>query len=204
MTITIPSTDTVCGPLLQQLAQKVENLAESGMSRYPDWSWNPSASKALLHTINDASVSLNGTDPNRLYARLAAWLRTDGWNVQRGTFDDETRGETRPPTRDVVILESLDDASAAAVLAHEAAHITLGHPDDWFTHTMFPEVQESAAEATAYLVGSLNGLDTSDLSVGYIAGWAGPNYRDMFGLIADDVTRAAATISRAIDAQKGI
>lgn len=151
--------------------------------------------------VNQLSNPLSAGDPQRLYARTAEWLARDGWKVYRAPFVDETRGETRGWESRVQIADSLDDASAAAVLIHEAAHITLGHIYE--DYSGYREMFEVEAESTSYIVAGLHGLDTSSLAVGYVAGW-GQGQEDFVRTVVLASSRIASGVERITDAIDGI
>jgi hypothetical protein len=72
-----------------------------------------------------------------------------------------------------VIEETLQPAMAAKTALHEAAHVTLGHTEaDHAEYATHRGVWETEAESVAHVLAGLLGLDTSEYSIGYIAGWA--------------------------------
>lgn len=73
-----------------------------------------------------------------------------------------------PSKRDIVIGQELDSAGRAATLVHEVAHMHM------HLESKAPTSQkEIEAESVAYLVAAWNGLDLTDRTVNYVAGWAG-------------------------------
>jgi len=69
-----------------------------------------------------------------------------------------------------VIRNDLPQLQMIKTMIHECAHAKLGHgnkEDKWDRQT-----HEVQAESVAYWVTSMLGLDTSDYSFGYIAGWS--------------------------------
>lgn len=81
-------------------------------------------------------------------------------------------GDTNTRTREVRIKPA-EQAHMVAVLAHEAAHLTLHMPeDDTRRYVEHRGDQEVEAESVAYIVCDRLGLDTSTTSTAYMAGWA--------------------------------
>lgn len=58
-------------------------------------------------------------------------------------------------------------------LTHEIAHAMLHDPDDGRPQAISREQCELEAESTTHITCQSLGLDTSDYSFGYVAGWAG-------------------------------
>src|SRR5206468_252401 len=108
-----------------------------------------------------------------LYARLADWMRSDGWNVESvppstlAVHGQETNGVTVYPARSVQVRDDLAPSQAFKTLVHERAH-TLLH--DGTTATR--ELVECEAESAAYVVLSALGIDAGAYSFGYVAGWS--------------------------------
>lgn len=79
-------------------------------------------------------------------------------------------GYFSPAERRIVIKRDLSELQTIKTIIHEIAHATLGHggkEDKWDRKS-----KEVQAESVAYWVTSMLNLDTSDYSLGYIAGWS--------------------------------
>ena len=79
-------------------------------------------------------------------------------------------GYFSPATQSIVVKEGMSELQTIKTMIHEIAHATLGHggkDDKWDRET-----KEVQAESVAYWVTQMVGLDTSDYSFGYIAGWS--------------------------------
>ena len=134
----------------------------------------PVTDEATQERVNAELHNLTGDDPHHIFDRVVKLLTDSGWSVEFGEMPDaETHGYTDPKAHKVMIADGLSDAMKAYVVMHEAGHVWLRHIDDPFTHILFPEIQEMEAEVFAYVAGGLQGLDTSDTSVGYVASWGG-------------------------------
>ena len=118
---------------------------------------------------------LQGVDHAELFARVSEWMQSQGWSVTRESIRGEANGYcTIDGTRRIVVETDLSDAHAAKTVIHEAAHALL-HTDEDGKATPEPDTAtcELEAESVAYVLAGLHDLDTSDYSVGYLAGWSG-------------------------------
>ncbi len=68
-----------------------------------------------------------------------------------------------------MVRDDVDDAQAVKTLAHEAGHVIL-HPDQQGRECR--GILEVEAESVAYMVTSAHGLDSSQYTFNYVAGWA--------------------------------
>ena len=139
-----------------------------------DWmrTKNPNA-RAWVDLASPAHT-LIGDDPADIYTRAADYITAQGWTVTREQIAEEgTNGYTTTDgTRRIVVADNLTDAQAAKTMLHETAH-ALMHTDieaaDYIAHRGRCEVE---AESVAYITAGMLGVDTSNYSIGYIAGWS--------------------------------
>lgn len=87
------------------------------------------------------------------------------------TIDELTgpNGVTKPSSKEVIVDGRLSPAQATKTTVHELAHVLLHSSKGEFTCRGTGEVE---AESVAYVVCAAAGLDTSQYSVKYVAGWA--------------------------------
>ena len=81
-------------------------------------------------------------------------------------------GMTDYEARTVAVRENMDPAAQVKTLAHELAHVRLDGPnqqDDAREHRGISEVR---AESVALMIAAAHGMDTSDYTIPYVAGWA--------------------------------
>lgn len=78
-------------------------------------------------------------------------------------------GVTRPVGREVVVDARLEGAQITKTTVHELAHVLMHADSKAIDCRGRVEVE---AESVAYVVCGAAGLDTSDYSVAYVAGWA--------------------------------
>lgn len=140
---------------------------------------------------------LLGEDEGEIFERTAEFMRGRGWDV---ALEDITReglnGYTNPATRQIRVDEKMSPAQRAKTMIHEAAHAIL-HVDDIEGETGHRGIRETEAESVAYVVAALLGLDTSDYSIGYVAGWAGADV-DLIRSTATNVLRAVGVLAEAL------
>lgn len=74
-------------------------------------------------------------------------------------------------TQNIVIAEGMSELQTIKTLIHEIAHSIL-HGEEGEQHLADRNTKEVQAESIAYTVCQHYGLDTSDYSFGYVAGWS--------------------------------
>ena len=118
--------------------------------------------------IGEAAL-LTGQAPVGLWERLQGLLEERGFNVRRGVDLGGPNGYTDFSRRLVMVRDDVDDAQAVKTLAHEAGHVFL-HPDQQGRECR--GILEVEAESVAYMITSAHGLDSSQYTFNYVAGWA--------------------------------
>ena len=89
------------------------------------------------------------------------------------SFEDipgSANGYYAPQSGKIVVQSDMSQLQTIKTMIHEIAHAKLGHggeDDKWDK-----ESKEVQAESPAFWVAGMLGLDTSDYSFGYIAGWS--------------------------------
>lgn len=143
---------------------------------------------------------LTGADQPGIYGAVEDFLTGLGWTVTREQLPGTENGYTTcDGSRRVVISTGLEPAHAAKTILHEAAHVLL-HTEETITDREYVEhrgERETAAESVAYVVAGLLGLDTSDFTIGYVAGWSHGD-TELIRRTASDVHAAVKTITDAI------
>ncbi|GAA1392806.1 ArdC-like ssDNA-binding domain-containing protein [Luteococcus peritonei] len=113
---------------------------------------------------------LTGRAPEGLWQSLASLVHAQGFRLERGDCRG-ANGYTDYTTRTVKVRDDVDDAQAVKTLAHELGHVLLHQP----TTDAAPvcrDRREVEAESVAYLVTAAHGLDSSQYTFTYVAGWA--------------------------------
>lgn len=85
----------------------------------------------------------------------------------------EAKGYYSPVDDKIVIKKDLSEVQTIKTLLHESAHALLDHGNKKKDPDYTPDrsAHEVQAESVAFTVCSYYGIDTSDYSFGYIAGW---------------------------------
>ena len=119
----------------------------------------------LVHMLDG---KLDNYEDVRKAVESAAPCRVDYWALGA----NKANGFYRPKENQIVVKKGMTEAQTIKTLLHETAHARLHNPDG-------PEkeadrrTKEVQAESIAYVVSGRLGLDTSEYSFGYVAGWAG-------------------------------
>jgi hypothetical protein len=145
---------------------------------------------------------LRGPAPERLWDSLASLVERDLYALERGDCGG-ANGFTRFDARVIRIRSDVEPAQAAKTLAHEVGHVRAEHgirfADRYQRSVDCRGVAEVEAESIAFLVAATAGLDSSDYTVPYVAGWAGGNTE----LLKDTASRVLA-VSRGIVDDAGL
>ena len=151
-----------------------------------------------------APLLLRGPAPQRLWESLASLVERDSYSLERGDCGG-ANGFTRFDERLIRIRDDVEPAQAAKTLAHEVGHVRGEHEtrfkDKYRQSGACRGVAEVEAESIAFLVAASSGLDSSDYTVPYVAGWAGGDVELLKGTAS-----RVLTVSREIldDARLGL
>lgn len=152
--------------------------------------------------VSEVARKLEGEDAAGICTAVAAYLVSSGVIVKRENITNGANGYTRKQDDGstlVVVDDRHSPAQAAKTMLHEAAHITLGHVDDDYSEYVAHRGRyEVEAESVAYVVAGLLGLDTSEYSTGYVAGWATKAEADVLKETAARVLAASHTLAEAL------
>ncbi|XTP38598.1 hypothetical protein ACORG1_34695 (plasmid) [Mycobacterium sp. TJFP1] len=119
-----------------------------------------------------------GVAPPEMHAELEKQINAHGYTVERVELpEDGPEAYTQDkPTKKVVVSTRHSDAHAAVCLAHELAHIQMGHMERHHEYHSGPDGQrptmEVEAESVAYVIARHYGLNPGGSSFAYIDGWA--------------------------------
>lgn len=108
-----------------------------------------------------------------VYERLAAWITTQGWSVERSGWDMREGGYTAHSTRQIVVHGGLAGWAAVETLTHEIAHALLHGAEDERPHAG-EHRGDMEAEAESVAFGLLTAFGQGDLARGsarYAAEW---------------------------------
>lgn len=114
--------------------------------------------------------TLNGTVQDYALFREALCLASPV-PVRFEETEGNSHGYYRPIDADIIICRGMSEKQTIKTMIHEIAHALLHNPyprDDYDTRNR----REIEAESIAYAVSSYYGIDTSEYSFPYIAGWS--------------------------------
>lgn len=140
-----------------------------------------------------APVLCDGEAPEGMWDALAKQVASAGFMLARcesAAAIGGANGQTAWGPRTVTVRADVSDAQACKTLAHELAHILLGHEDALFACRGVKEVE---AESVAFIVAAALGMSTDGYSLPYVAHWAGGNVETV-RQTATKVTKVAAAI----------
>lgn len=115
--------------------------------------------------------------------------------VKRAAIGGGARGYCDSTAREIVVDENLTGGDFLRTLVHETAHSLLHGSQSKEPR----EVKELQAETVAYIVCRHFGLDISDVSFGYVAGWATGMKDEEYIAEITALQKTAANIIDAID-----
>jgi antirestriction protein ArdC len=142
---------------------------------------------------------LDGDAPQHLMDHLAGLTADAGYRLERGPCRLAS-GYTDYAARVVRLDDTLSPAQAVKTLAHELGHIRADHEHrftDYATSMACRGQAEVEAESIAFLVTAQAGLDTTEYSVPYLAGWSGGDV-DLLREAMTQVINVARAISPAV------
>ena len=142
---------------------------------------------------------LNGEveDFSGIYDRLAALSPLP---VEQVDFPGSAKGYTSFMENRVVVRPGMSQKQTIKTLIHEIAHAKLHNPKDILDPMAQREKRqkEVEAESIAYVVCQYYGIDTSDYSLGYVAGWSKGTELAELKASLDTIHRTAGEIIDAI------
>lgn len=136
-------------------------------------------------------------DFSGIYDRLVALSPLP---VEQEDFPGEAKGYTSFAENRVVVRPGMSQAQTIKTLVHEIAHAKLHNPKDILDETEKRKTRqkEVEAESIAYVVCQYYGIDTSDYSLGYVAGWSKGTELAELKASLDTIHRTAGEIIDAI------
>mgnify|MGYP002511090405 CR=1 FL=1 len=103
--------------------------------------------------------------------------------------------------KNIVIDTGMSEMMNCKTTIHEIAHAILHNQDDGAEKDVDRHTKEVQAESTAFVVCQYYGLDVSDYSFGYIAGWSSGKDAKELKASLDTIRQTADKIIKGIDQQ---
>ena len=149
--------------------------------------------------LPDLSVSELTGDVEQYRDFFAALERTSPFAIAFETLDGGAKGRCYYEENRIAIHEGMSELQNIKTAIHEISHATMHDtaPDDPTRHDR--RTREVQAESVAYAVCQHYGLDTSDYSFGYVAGWSsGKELSELKGSL-ETIRSTAAKLIETID-----
>lgn len=124
--------------------------------------------------IRPMPVLLEGQAPEGLWQGLADLVTAEGFtlvDVPDAAAIGGANGMTDFTERRVSVRLDMDDAARAKTLAHELGHVLMTDPE-LRGHDLHRGIWEVEAESFAAIIGACYGMDTTQYTVPYVAGWS--------------------------------
>ena len=145
------------------------------------------------------SAPPRGDGGAHLESRFVAYAESLGYTVSTGKLRDGVNGCANGRSKTITLGDHLEPAGRVAVLLHEIAHVKLGHADlPVGEYVATRDRCEVEAESVAWITGTMQGLDMSGKSPGYVFSWA-ENKPELLRDTAERVTNVARELSAALD-----
>ena len=130
---------------------------------------------------------------------FAALERTSPFDISFEALGGSVKGRCNYEEKRIFINEGMDELQNIKTAIHEIAHATLHDIDKDAPERPDRRTREIQAESVAYAVCQHYGLDTSDYSFGYIAGWSsGKELAELKGSL-ETIRSTAAKLIDTID-----
>lgn len=110
------------------------------------------------------------------------------------TGNKDVKGYYDPVENKIVVRSDLEQIMTVKTLIHEIGHSIMHNPEALKDKKYDRKTKEVQAESVSYLVSDNLGLDTSEYSFGYIAGWSGKKTVDELKDSLELITTTSNTI----------
>ena len=130
---------------------------------------------------------------------FAALERTSPFDISFEALGGSVKGRCNYEEKRISINEGMDELQNIKTAIHEIAHATLHDIDKDAPERPDRRTREVQAESVAYAVCQHYGLDTSDYSFGYVAGWSSGRELSELKNSLETIRSAAAEIINSID-----
>jgi hypothetical protein len=155
--------------------------------------------------LPDVVSKLSGLAPEGVFATLTEFANTIGFRVELPeTLESGANGDTTHSLGRIRVAASNSEAQQVKTLAHEIGHALLHDPEVSEAKELTRGLMELEAESTAYVICAALGMDTSDYSFGYVAGWAGGAPEAVQGIKASTsrIQRATSAVLRIFEVEE--
>lgn len=141
----------------EYVAYKITNVFDISQTEGPDL-------PALTHKLN-ADV----TDYKKI---VAAIKEVSPVPITIKRYEGSSNGYYDLEKKEIVVQKDMSEAQIIKTMLHEVAHSILHDKEKGECRDVDGQTKEIQAESIAYCVANYIGIDTSDYSFGYVAGWS--------------------------------
>jgi antirestriction protein ArdC len=143
--------------------------------------------------LPEICTQLLGDDPAGAFHRLEVVARALDFTVDVAPLDGSLNGDCNHGNRRIRVNAEVSPMQRVKTLSHELAHAWL-HGPDRMPADMTRGLKELEAESVAYIVCQEVGIDSSQYTFGYVAGWAGDGASNAISTSAQRIVQAARII----------
>src|ERR1035441_2858016 len=157
--------------------------------------------------LADVVSKLEGLAPEGVFVKLTEFAQGIGFRVERPeSLESGANGDTTHSEGRIRVVSSNSEAQQAKTLAHEIGHALLHDPGVEATKDLERGLKELEAESAAYVICTALGMDTSDYSFGYVAGWAGGAPEAIQGIKASTgrIQKAATAVLKTFEVDEPV
>jgi hypothetical protein len=155
--------------------------------------------------LPDVVSKLEGLAPEGVFEKLTVFAESIGFRVERPeSLESGANGDTTHSEGRIRVVASNSEAQQAKTLAHEIGHALLHDPESPATKDVARGLKELEAESAAYVICTTLGIDSSDYSFGYVAGWAGGGPEAIQGIkeSATRIQKAATAVLKTFEVEE--
>jgi len=193
--------------ILAPMTYQKDNLEGEKTSEIRGWKMVPvfDISQTEGPDLPDVVSKLEGLAPEGVFDRLTEFANSIGFRVERPeSLESGANGDTTHSEGRIRVVASNSEAQQAKTLAHEIGHALLHDPESPATKDVARGLKELEAESAAYVICTTLGIDSSDYSFGYVAGWAGGGPEAMQGIkeSATRIQKAATAVLKTFEVEE--
>ena len=148
-----------------------------------------------LPELEVGKPSINDGDAEELFRKI---IKASPVPVDFEEIVGSSNGYYMPKERKIVLSNALTAAQRCKTLLHELAHYLSLDPANAGDFSRSRE--ELIAEGAAYIVSAHFGLDSSDYSVPYVAGWAGGELKEVLS-VGEKMRKVSERLIELVDPQ---
>lgn len=115
------------------------------------------------------------------------------------SYEGSSNGYYDLEKKEIVVQKSMSEAQIIKTMLHEVAHSILHNKENGECRDADGQTKEVQAESIAYCVANYIGIDTSDYSFGYVAGWSKNKELDELKSSLNIINKTAAKLINDID-----